>query len=40
MKETEKDLRETFVKDLEEGFFYKPYLVFEDVFEPELRKTV
>ena len=40
IRETEKDLRDAFLKDLEEGLFNKPYFVFEDVFEPELRKNV
>jgi len=30
VRETEKDLREAFIKDLEEGLFDRPYFVFED----------
>ena len=40
VRETEKDLREAFIKDLEEGLFDRPYFVFEDIYEPELRKEV
>jgi len=40
VRETEKDLREAFLKDLEEGIFNKPQFIFEALFEPELRKEV
>lgn len=40
VRETEKDLRGAFLKDLEEGLFNKPFFVFEDLFEPDLRNAV